>query len=512
MAHWGIAYAAGPFYNFPWREFSQEELFKCTSLCHHHVHQALSKCRDDAVSESALIQALATRFQAGYPVPQDEFDRWDDEYARSMREVWLRFPDDADIAALFVEAMMIRTPWKLWNVKTDEPADNADTMECLEVLEYTIGRLKRENLPDHPAILHLHIHVLEMSPYPERAMESAERLGTLCPEAGHLLHMPTHVHVLCGQYDKAKDASIRAIEADRRYLSHAGYSNFYTTSCCHDWHMMMNSCMFLGQFQPAMDAADEMCAMLTPDVIDAPDRPWMSAMLEAYYSTRIHVLVRFGRWQQILDCPMPEPTSLYCSSTAMQHYARAIAYANLGHQQDAWHEVGAFHGTRTEMPPDRVYFNNTVSDVLDVAESMMKGEIHYHQGDLEDAFGYLEESVKRCDNLLYTEPWAWMHPPRHALGALLLEQGFSAEAEKVYRADLGLDNTIQRCSQHYGNIWSLLGLVECLNIRGEPEELTRMTGALQIAMTLADPSITSSCFCRKSAAGRAGNCHQGLST
>lgn len=507
MAHWGVAYASGPFYNLPWREFGQEELVKCTGLCRYHVQQALSKCDTGAGSEFALIRALSARFQAGHPVPQDEFDRWDDEYAQAMREVWLRFPDDADIAALFVEAMMTRTPWMLWNVKTDEPAENADTMECLEVLEYTIKRLERENLPVHPAILHLHIHVLEMSPYPEQALVSAEKLGTLCPEAGHLLHMPTHIHVLCGQYDRARDASVRAIEADRKYLSYAGYDNFYTTSCCHDWHMMMFSCMFLGQFLPAMEAADEMCAILTPDLIDAPDRPWMSAMLDAYYSTRIHVLVRFGRWQQIIDCPIPEPADLYCSSTAMQHYARAIAYANLGYRQEAWSESRAFHGTRMKIPPDRVYFNNEVSDVLDVAENMMKGELHYHQGDFEDAFRYLQASVERCDSLLYTEPWAWMHPPRHALGALLLEQGFPAEAEEVYRADLGLSKAVQRCSQHQGNIWSLLGLVECLDIRGESEELARVAGALEAAAALADPAITSSCFCRQPVGAGTGSCH-----
>ena len=268
MAHWGVAYAAGPFYNFPWCDYSALELEQCTALCFDHVQQALSLSGNISAEEVALVRALTARFQAGHPVAQDKFDRWDDDYAAAMRKAHHQFPQDLDISALFVEGMMTRTPWKLWNVSTDLPAENADTLECLEVLENAMA-LSASRGQKHPAILHLHIHMLEMSGNPEQALESADALATMCPDAGHINHMPGHIYVLCGQYDKAKTASEKAIRADRMYLQYAGPYNFYTTARCHDFHLMMYTCMFLGQFRPALEAAEEMCATLSPDVVDA---------------------------------------------------------------------------------------------------------------------------------------------------------------------------------------------------------------------------------------------------
>ena len=497
MAHWGVAYAAGPFYNFPWCDFSKAELEQCTRLGYDHVQQALELLSGTSETETALVRALAFRFQKNHPVSQQEFNRWDDDYANAMRKVYHQFPDDLDIAALFIEAMMTRTPWKLWNVKTNQPADNADTVECLEVLEMAIEQCRRENLPHHLAILHLHIHVLEMSPQPEQALVSADRLGTLCPDAGHINHMPAHIYVLCGQYDKAKAASIKAIKADRMYLEYAGPYNFYTTARCHDLHMMMYTCMFLGQFSPALEASSEMCETLTPDVISDESRPQMCITMEGYYSMKMHVLVRFGKWQEIINTLMPAPPDLYCVSTAMHHYARTVAYAALGHFKEAERARELFRISVRSIPPGRRFFNNSAHEILDIAEKMMDGELNYHQGRHDVAFQHLIEGVERNDNLAYSEPWAWMHPPRHALGALLLEQKRYEQAEDVYRTDLGLNNKLQRCAQHQDNIWSLHGLAECLKYRGASDELEQISSKLQKVAVLADIPITASCYCRR---------------
>ena len=128
---------------------------------------------------------------------------------------------------------------------------------------------------------------------------------------------------------------------------------------------------------------------------------------------------------------------------------------------------------------------------------MLDGEIEYHKGNHRVAFDHLRESVRRNDNLAYSEPWAWMHPPRHALGALLLEQGHADEAEAVYRNDLGLNGALQRCAQHPDNVWSLHGLAECLRQRGAEKELATIAPKLETAMARADTDITSSCCCRK---------------
>ncbi len=218
MAHWGIAYGAGPFYNMPWFDFSAEEATHCTQFCFDHIAKARSLLEGATVEEAGLISALSTRFQQPHAVPLTEFSRWDDDYANEMRTLYQQFPDDLDIAALFVEAMMTRTPWRLWDVKSQNPPEGADTLECLDVLETAIERTKATMTSPHPAILHLHIHCLEMSPTPERALKSAHALRTLCPDAGHMNHMPGHIYVLCGLYEDAKIVSEKAIRADRMYL------------------------------------------------------------------------------------------------------------------------------------------------------------------------------------------------------------------------------------------------------------------------------------------------------
>lgn len=496
MAHWGIAYAAGPFYNMPWCDFSAPEAATCTKFCHGQIAKAQSLAATVTDVEAALIDALAARIQADHAVPQSEFDRWDDAYSDAMRAVYRRYSEDLDIIALFAEAMMTRTPWKLWDVKTDLPADGADTLEARAVLEKGIALAAARGVPQHLAIVHYHIHVMEMSATPEQALASANALAPLCPEMGHLNHMPAHIYVLCGQYEDAKTASEKAIRADRMYVDYAGPHNFYTTSRCHDLHMMMYTCMFLGQFEPAMAAAEEMCANLGPDVLDVTGKPYLVMTMEGYFSMMMHVLVRFGKWQRIIDTTMPEDPALYCASTSMHHYAKGVAHAALGQSSEAESEREKFHASLGRIPEGRKFFNNPALDVLAIADKMLDGELEYHEGNHHIAFDSLRESVRRNDDLAYSEPWAWMHPPRHALGALLLEQGHHEEAEAVYRADLGLDGALQRSAQHHDNVWSLHGLVECLRHRGADEELVTIAPKLEAAMALADSAITSSCCCR----------------
>ncbi len=499
MAWWGIAYGAGPFYNMPWCDFSAAEAITCTRLCYDAISKAKALATKVTPAERAIIDALAERFQADHPVTQAEFDRWDDAYADAMRSVYQAWPDDLDVAALFAEAMMTRTPWRLWNVKTNQPAQGADTLESLEVLEKAIALADARGATQHPAILHLHIHVLEMSATPERALASADILGTLCPDAGHLNHMPGHTYVLCGLYEKARIASVNAIRADRMYLDYAGPYNFYTTARCHDLHLMMYTCMFSGRFEPAMAAAEEMCATLSRDVLDVKGKPYLTMTMEGYYSMKMHVLIRFGKWRRIIDTPMPESPALYCASTTMHHYAKGVAHAALGQFEEAQVQREMFHAALARIPEGRKFFNNAARDIFAIAEKMLDGELQYHLGNHDIAFEHLRECVRRDDNLAYSEPWAWMHPPRHALGALLLEQGHCKEAQAVYRNDLGLNDTLQRCARHPDNVWYLHGLAECLRRRGADEELAAIAPKLKAAMALTDTPVTSSCCCRKHA-------------
>ena len=497
MLHWGAAYAAGPFYNMPWCDFSESEAIDCTAFCRSHIDQALALSNNATPSEKALIRALALRVQKPHIVSQSEYNDWDDAYAGAMRKVHSDYPDNQDAMALFVEAMMTRTPWRLWDVKTGLPTVGADTREAIAVCEKAIALADKSGEQQHPAILHLHIHLLEMSPTPEQAMESADRLSGLCPDAGHIHHMPGHIYVLCGEYEKARIVSEEAIRVNRKYLTYAGPYNYYTTARCHDLHLMMYTCMFLGQFEPAMAAAQEICENLPPDVIDLKGKPFIASTMEGYYAMKMHVLVRFGKWREIIDTPMPEDPKLYCVSTCMHHYAKGIAYAGMKHFSEAEEQQRLFYKSLERIHPSRKSFNNPAVETLGVGEKMLLGELEYHKGNHKIAYACLRESVQRCDDLHYSEPWPWMHPPRHALGALLMEQGHYKEAEAVYRADLGLIDSVQRCAQHKNNVWALHGLVECLTFRGEAKERADLQALLTVVLANTDVAITSSCCCRK---------------
>jgi len=509
MAHWGVAYAAGPFYNYTWRDLSDREAIDKTRLCFDHVKIARSlsqqleqPARANTLSptsvalEQALIEALNLRFQSPNPVSMAEFDAWDDAYANAMRLVYQSYKNDHEVMALFAESLMMRTPWKLWDVKRGVPPSGADTYEALGVIERSITMNTLAGTEQHPAILHLHIHATEMSLQPEQALSSAKQLGPLCPDGGHLQHMPGHTYFLCGQYENAKRASIKAIKADEKYLEYAGPFNFYTTARCHNLHLMMYSCMFLGQFKPAWNAVLTMRRTLSKEVLSMPDQPQMTVTMEGYYSMGIHVLVRFGRWQDIIKEAEPDDASLYCVTVAMLHYAKGVAYAALKQAAKAQAQYTALLKAIQNIPAERYFFNNPALDILAVGSSMLRGEMAYHEGRFDDAFHHLRESVSLSDALHYSEPWPWMHPPRHALGALLAEQGHFDEAGDVFRTDLGLNNNLHRCAQHPDNVWALLGLVECLRQRGDAHELREFETKLAIAMAKTDIPISSACLCR----------------
>jgi len=213
-----------------------------------------------------------------------------------------------------------------------------------------------------------------------------------------------------------------------------------------------------------------------------------------------HVLIRFGKWREIIAQELPKDRELYCSTTAMMLYAKGVAHSVLGEIAEAEKARTAFRAARARVPESRRVHNNTVVDLLAIAEEMLSGELEYRRGNVDLGFAHLRRAVQFDDALPYDEPWGWMQPTRHALGALLLEQGRVEEAEAVYRADLGLDGTLSRACQHPENVWSLHGLHECLMRLGKRAEAHIIKARLDIAVAWADVPIKSSCFCRLSAA------------
>ena len=499
MAHWGEAYAAGPFINLPWEWQSAAERRTSLTTCFTATEAAMARREGAAPVERALIEALPARYQRNAVVPAEEFSAWDDAFAAAMRDVYRRFPDDPDVVTLFAEALITRTPWRLWDLDTGKPADGADTLEARDVLEAGMQQRRDQGQPPHPGILHMYIHVMEMSHTPERALAAADRLRRLCSDNGHLNHMPAHVYVKCGRYADALEANREAVAADDKYTRRAGPFNFYTTSRCHDLHAMMNAAMLLGDYRGADDAALRIARTVTPELL-RQDRPCLVQSLDYYRSGTVHVPVRFGRWREVVDAPMPPHPELYVVTTLMVHYAKGVAHAALGNFEAADQERSRFDAGCTALPEDRIYANDTAPNVMAVAREMLYGEIAYHRGNHEAGFAHLREAVHRNDRLRYSEPWPWMHPPRHALGALLLEQGRVDEAEQVYRADLGLDDTVRRCLQNRENVWSLHGYHECLQRIGRHREAAAVAPSLAAALARSDVEISSSCSCRQQAA------------
>src|SRR5690348_13728149 len=230
MAYWGLAYALGPNYNKPWEAFGPGEAPAAISGALAALGDATGPAEAAAPVERALLRAMAARYPAAAPASDDDWDPAAGEaqngrYAAAMREVYRSHPGDLDVAALFADALLNLTPWALWDIATGEPAQGAATLEAKEVLEQALASPAGRA---HPGVLHMYIHLMEMSARPEDALAAGDLLRDLVPDAGHLRHMPTHLDVLCGDYRSVVSANSAAIAADDRFLARRGAMNFYT--------------------------------------------------------------------------------------------------------------------------------------------------------------------------------------------------------------------------------------------------------------------------------------------
>lgn len=490
IARWGIAYSVGPNYNKAWDAFDPAE--RAASLTRAREELRLARRGRATAVERGLIDALAARFPTSDVADTAALAAGQATYADSMSALAAAYPHDTDVVALAADALVNVTAWALWDTLTGDPAPGSRVVEAKQILETALATPAGQA---HPGILHLYLHTMELSAHPEAALPAADLLRGLVPDAGHLEHMPTHIDVLCGDYRSAVVSNLAAVQADRKFLEREGALNFYSAYRAHNLHFVVYAAMFSGQSRVALTAADELAAQLTPAVLSIQSPP-MADWLEAFVPLRVHVLIRFGRWADLIAEPLPADPDLYCTTATTVHYGRAVAYAASGQLSQADAERQAFTEAYARIPASRYLFNNTSRDILAVAAAMIDGEIAYRRADFDTAFGHLERAVELDDALPYDEPWGWMQPTRHAYGALLLEQGRVREAAEVYAADLGLDPAVRRCCQHPGNVWSLHGYHECLIRLGRTAEAAIIEQQLMLARSRADVPITASCACR----------------
>ena len=511
MAWWGIAYCLSSNYNWT----------PGLGSGHDPIQQAVSLKDGCTELEKDLIDALAQRHSAEARDAADptvlnmgNSPELNVAFAEAMAPLYEKYRGNLDVTAVYVEALMNLKAWQLWdkNTTTGEiiPADD-NTLLLVKVMEDAFETV--EGAKEHIALCHLYCHALELSPFPERALPAADVLRTAMPGLGHLVHMPSHIDAWVGQWKEAVDCNIAAVEADDRYVELTGNeSQFYKFYRMHNHHFVVWCAMFEGQYEVAMKYARKAVATLPAGDKDSGVQfmlagiiPMGAIFLESYVTMPWHVMIRFGKWDEILNEPLHTDTAVFPAAIATQHYARGVAYASLGKVSEAEIEQELFkQALQNPSLVGRVLHNNLMyqdpSDgpcILLVNDAILDGEIEYRrqflakqngqEADFTEAFNHLRRGVELSLNLAYNEPWGQMQPVRHILGALLLEQGEVEEAEEVYRADIDLWKD---------NMWGLLGLKLCLEARGDTSgELEKVTALFEERSIRADIVPAKTCFC-----------------
>ena len=413
IAYWGVAEAIGPNYNDP----ASDDRFK-------HAHEEIQKAMDLSAgaspSEQAYIQAMALRFPAD---PKADRRQAAEEYHDAMRAVMKRYPDDLDAATLFAESGMNLHPWGLWHV---DGTPEAGTEEIVATLESVIRRD-----PNHLGAIHYYIHAVEASPNPERALAGANKLASLAPNAGHIVHMPAHVYIRTGDYEAAVKTNEEAAAVDRAYLKASGVQGIYPMMYySHNLHFIAMCASMNGNYEEARKNADMLAEHVGPAVKMMPP-------LEGFMTVPMAVEVRFHRWDDILAIKPPDPDMK--ATSGFWHFARGMALAGKGRVEEAEAEYKIVSAAEAATPPDAIFampINNKTKDILKIAEDVMGAKIALARKDNAQAIALLTAAVAIQDTLKYGEPPDWFFPVRESLGGVLLINGDAVGAEKVFRADL----------------------------------------------------------------------------
>lgn len=472
MAWWGVALCNGPHINFPMMTPEQSR----------DASDAMRRAESLAAAarpvDRALIAALSTRYADPPPVDRRPLDL---AYADAMRAVYAAHRDDADVATLYAESLMDLQPWDLWN---DDGAPKGRTSEILGVLESALALN-----PSHPGANHLYVHALEASPHPERANAAADRLRTLVPASGHLVHMPAHIDVQVGRWAAASDQNEAAMRADAAYRRRSPRQGFYHIYMAHNPHFLAWSSMMEGRSARALEAARAAIDSV-PETYGREN----AAMVDGYMCIALDAMKRFGQWDDMLR--EPAPPEYWPAARAHWHFSRGLAFAAKGDIVAAEGAQKALRDAIARTPAEATFVISPTRDVLAVADHMLAGEIATRRGRVDEAVRELSLAVQREDALRYMETPEWAQPVRHTLGAVLLDAGRAAEAEQVYREDLRIWPE---------NGWSLYGLAAALRAQGKAAEADAVDARFAKAWARADVTIDSTCACipgKRAAAAR----------
>ena len=457
MCWWGVAYAAGPNINLPMTPEAEQRALVATRQAQRLATRAPAR-------ERAYIEAMARRY--GEPTGADRGAR-DSAYALAMRDVARRYPDDLDAQVLHADAMLNLRPWNQWT-RDGEPQPG--TLEVVATLERVIARRA-----DHAGACHFYVHATEASHSPERALPCAERLPRLMPGAGHVVHMPAHIYLRVGRYADAARANVTAMAADRRYLGgRAVPAGMYPMFIApHNAHFLWAAYLLSGQHARAVETARALERSVSP--VDAR----ANASLEAFLTTVMLTHARFAAWDSVLAQPAPAAELRY--ARGIWHFARGLAYAARGNDAASAAELDTLRDIARVVPAEMVIILNPARAVLELAATVLAGELALRQGRTDEALAHLREGVHREDALTYDEPPPWYHSARHALGTALLAARRPADAEAAFRDDLRV---------YRENGWSLAGLERVLRDQGREAEAAAVAARFATAWRDADvPAI-----------------------
>ncbi|SIS52494.1 hypothetical protein SAMN05421766_102558 [Zobellia uliginosa] len=460
MAYWGQAYALGPNINDPLPlEDRKNKINEALSMAHGLVSGASRK-------EQALIEALSARYSTDLNKDPDLLDM---AYFKKMEKVVEQFPDDANIQILFAQSAMNTVRWNYWD-KEGNPSPNIKAAK--KALEKAM-----ELEPENPGGHHYYIHMVEL-PYPDKGVKSADKLASLMPGAGHIVHMPSHIYIRVGRYLDAVKTNQLAIVADEDYISQCFAQGLYPLAYYpHNIHFLWSSASLLGASEIAIDAAKKTAEKVP--VGELKDLPF----LQDFAATPLLAYTRFGKWNEILTIPAPNAEIKHLN--LIRHYARGIAFIKKGNITKAQEELKAIAVLKEDPALESIVAtaNNASVHAANIAYEVVSGELEAFQGNYTRAIEHLERAVRFEDGLTYTEPAAWHIPTRQNLGAVLLKAEQYEKAEKVYTEDL---NILRQ------NGWSLMGLYQSLRLQGKKEEAQTIKTEFDKAWEHADIKIETS--------------------
>jgi len=455
MCWWGIAYALGPNINLPMDTAAVRPAWAA-------LRQAVRFAPGVSPREQAYIKALEARYVAE---PAASRAAQDSAWAKAIGEVSRRYPKDDDAATLHAEALMDLRPWNYWNNSGKALAPS--TMEQVTILEEVTKRN-----PNHPGACHFYIHAIEASNFAAKAVPCAERLGSLVPGAGHLVHMPTHIYMRLGRWDEAVEHNATAVHVDQQYLDSRHPTGVYPLGYVpHNYHVMWEALEMMGRSAEALAAARTIVEKVPADVVHT------IPPLEYYSPVVLFTLARFSRWDDILAEPAPAAGLRY--TTGIWYYTRGLAFSAKGHADSARAALDSVSAIAAKTPPEQMANLNSSRALLQIAERHLAARIAARAGKTDEAVRSFTNGIAIEDDLIYDEPTAWPLPLRQQLGAVLLAARRAKDAEQAYRQDL---------VRFPNNGWSLYGLSEALRAQGRSRDADSV--AMQFKKVWAKSDVT----------------------